>query len=83
MKKITLALVVIVSVFGFSNLIRATEFPTITSFPTLVGSVNQPYSQGITVSGGLSPYTFILTSGALPSGLSLATSTGVISGTPT
>ncbi len=39
------------------------------------------YSQTATASGGTAPYTFSLTGGSLPSGLSLAES-GTISGTP-
>ncbi len=83
MKKIILTLVVLMSVSGFLNLARAADAPTITNLPILVGSVNRSFSQGIGVSGGLSPYTFSLTLGALPPGLSLNSSTGVISGTPT
>jgi hypothetical protein len=37
---------------------------------------------GPSVSGGLSPYSFVLSSGALPSGVSLSVSSGVLSGTP-
>jgi|SRR5215472_7726068 len=40
------------------------------------------YSQTLTASGGAPPYTFALTSGSLPPGLTFASS-GVISGTPT
>ena len=40
------------------------------------------YSQTITGSGGTGPFTFALTSGVLPAGLTLST-TGVLSGTPT
>ena len=40
------------------------------------------YSETISAQGGTSPYTFAL-SGSLPTGLTLNTSTGVISGTPT
>jgi cyclophilin family peptidyl-prolyl cis-trans isomerase len=40
------------------------------------------YSQTILVSGGTGADTFTVTSGSLPSGLSLNNSTGVISGTP-
>ena len=36
-----------------------------------------------TVIGMVAPYTFAITSGVLPGGLSFSTSTGVISGTPT
>jgi Putative Ig domain len=39
------------------------------------------YSQTLAVAGGTTPFTWSLSSGALPSGLSLNASTGVISGT--
>ena len=41
-----------------------------------------PYSQAILASGGAAPYSFAITAGALPNGLSLNASSGVISGTP-
>ncbi len=41
-----------------------------------------PYSLSCTSSGGVSPYTYTQTSGTLPAGLLLNSSTGVISGTP-
>ncbi|WP_082661677.1 beta strand repeat-containing protein [Terracidiphilus gabretensis] len=44
--------------------------------------VNVPYSQTIAVSGGVQPYTFSVSTGSLPAGLSLNATTGVISGTP-
>lgn len=46
------------------------------------GVTGAAYSETIDVQGGSGPYTFAVSSGALPSGLSLNTSTGVISGTP-
>ena len=46
------------------------------------GSVGSNYQSQILVSGGNSPYTYQVTSGTLPAGLSLNTS-GVLSGTPT
>ena len=45
--------------------------------------VNQPYSYTLTPSGGQTPYAYSVSSGSLPTGLSLNSSTGVISGTPT
>ncbi len=51
--------------------------------PTLPnGTVGQVYTANLSASGGLSPYTFAVTVGALPPGLSLSAA-GVISGTPT
>ena len=51
-----------------------------TSLPD--GQQGVPYSAGILVSGGTQPYTWAVTSGALPDGVKLNTATGVISGTP-
>ncbi len=47
------------------------------------GAVGTSYSATLTASGGTTPYTWALTSGALPNGLALNSSTGQISGTPT
>ena len=46
------------------------------------GSVNVPYTASLAASGGVPPYTWSITSGSLPTGLTLSTS-GFISGTPT
>lgn len=50
---------------------------------TNTGQVNASYSSGLVVSGGVGPYTFSITSGALPPGLTLNTLTGAITGKPT
>jgi hypothetical protein len=47
------------------------------------GSLQTPYSASIVVSGGTAPYTWTRSAGTLPAGLTLNSSTGVISGTPT
>ncbi|MFN4169495.1 MAG: putative Ig domain-containing protein [Pannonibacter phragmitetus] len=47
------------------------------------GQVSTAYTQSVTASGGTGPYTYAVTSGALPAGLTLNTGTGEISGTPT
>lgn len=46
------------------------------------GTAATAYSQAITAVGGVAPYTFSITAGALPAGLTLTTA-GVIAGTPT
>ncbi|TXH70606.1 MAG: autotransporter domain-containing protein [Lysobacteraceae bacterium] len=46
------------------------------------GQVGLSYSQTVTASGGAGPYTFAVTAGALPAGMSLAPG-GALSGTPT
>lgn len=43
----------------------------------------EPYSWTPSPSGGFPPYTFAITSGSLPAGLSLNASTGAVTGTPT
>jgi len=47
------------------------------------GTVGVAYSQTLAATGGTSPYTWAVTVGTLPAGLTLAGATGVISGTPT
>ena len=51
-----------------------------TSLPS--GTVGQAYSATLAASGGTAPYSWSLSGGSLPTGLSLSTN-GVISGTPT
>ncbi|MDD2539719.1 MAG: putative Ig domain-containing protein [Desulfuromonadaceae bacterium] len=46
-------------------------------------TVGTSYSQALAASGGTTPYTWSISAGNLPAGLSLNTSSGVISGTPT
>lgn len=59
--------------------------PVITLSPTTLpnGFLGSPYNQIIMASGGTAPYTYSVSSGALPDGLSLNSVTGLISGTPT
>jgi len=47
------------------------------------GAAGIQYSAILSAAGGLKNYTWIVKNGTLPAGLSLITSTGVISGTPT
>jgi hypothetical protein len=58
--------------------------PVVTVLPPTLpnGNVATAYSQVVSASGGAAPYTFALSSGALPTGLSLDTTTGAITGTP-
>ncbi len=46
-------------------------------------TIGASYSQTVSASGGNAPYTWTLTSGSLPTGLTLASATGIISGTVT
>lgn len=47
------------------------------------GIIGVPYSHFLLASGGVPPYTFAITAGALPDGLTLDPATGEISGIPT
>jgi hypothetical protein len=54
----------------------------ITTTTLSAGEVGAAYSEALAASGGTPPYTWVVTSGSLPTGLSL-NAAGVISGTPT
>jgi hypothetical protein len=47
------------------------------------GTAGAPFNGAFTVIGGTAPYSFSITNGALPTGLSLDAATGVVSGAPT
>jgi len=77
---------------GQSGPLSATQQLSLTINPTALtitttsfsnGVVGTAYNASVAVSGGTSPFTFSITSGSLPAGLSLNPSTGAISGTPT
>jgi hypothetical protein len=58
--------------------------PTIVVAPSTLpsGTVAVPYSQIISASGGSGIYSYAVTSGSLPAGLSLNSTTGALAGTP-
>ena len=55
---------------------------TIPACPAATGLVGTNYAAPLTATGGAPPYSWSVTSGQLPPGLSLTSSTGAISGTP-
>ena len=63
--------------------VTAAAPPAITTTSLPAGITGQPYSATLAATGGTGPYTWSISSGSLPSGLTLNSSTGVISGTPT
>ncbi len=67
-----------------------TAGPTTTTLPFIVASgplrtatVGAVYAGAVSAIGGVAPYTFALSAGSLPAGLSLNTSSGLVTGTPT
>ena len=54
---------------------------TTTSLPN--GAANVSYSATLAATGGVTPYAWSIPGGSLPAGLTLSSSTGIISGTPT
>lgn len=69
---------------SYNLMVTGTCAPMTVSPATLPGgTVGTLYNQTVTASGGAGPYTFTLSNGALPPGLTLDASTGVLSGTPT
>ncbi len=62
---------------------NTTSPPAILSSSLPQATLGSPYSTTLTASGGESPYSWSVVQGSLPSGLSLAGASGVISGTPT
>ena len=70
------------TVAGSTNLtVQATPL-SITTTSLSGGSQNVAYTAMLAASGGLTPYSWSIASGALPTGLVLTSGTGVISGTP-
>jgi len=60
----------------------AESFVTITSTALPAGEVGAGYTQTLEASGGAPPYTWSITDGSLPKGLSLDAESGAITGTP-
>ncbi len=73
------------------NVTNATQSITVTGTATGLtlspstlpnGTFGVAYSQTFSAGGGTAPYTYSVTAGALPGGLTLNTSTGALTGTP-
>lgn len=73
---------------GFTGTASATFVTAIVPVITLPTSLppgreNRFYSQSLAATGATAPYTYTITSGALPTGFGLDSGTGLLSGTPT
>ena len=62
--------------------VNAVAAPTISTVSLPAGAVNTAYSQTLAATGGTTPYSWSVSSGTLPAGLSLS-ATGVLDGMPT
>jgi len=70
---------------ALSITINLPQAPSISPTTLPNGNVSSPYSQTLSVNGGLGPYTWSVSVGTLPAGLALTASntTAIIGGTPT
>ncbi len=67
----------------FAAGVTAPSQPSITTTSLPSGTVGTAYNQTLKATGGTTPYTWSVVSGTLPQSLSLNSSTGAITGTPT
>jgi hypothetical protein len=65
-----------------TSVVVAPSALTITATTLAQGTSGTGYSQALQANGGTAPYTWLITSGSLPAGISLGTG-GLLSGTPT
>ena len=76
------AVCVVSNASGASTLSNEASIPSSSDLPEAKHSL--AYSAALDATGGTTPYTaWALSSGSLPTGVSLDTSTGIVSGTPT
>jgi hypothetical protein len=68
---------------GLSITVSVPVSLVVTSASLPNGSVKGAYSEALTASGGIQPYTWSITAGTLPAGLTLNGNTGAITGKPT
>ncbi len=72
------------AVIASAATLTVNQTPSITTIAPLgPATVGTAFSQTISASGGTTPYTFTISSGSLPGGLTIGSSSGVVSGTPT
>ncbi|MGH9450967.1 MAG: putative Ig domain-containing protein, partial [Terriglobia bacterium] len=69
--------------FSIEVFAQSLSSPQIVTTDLHLGDIQQPYNAVLTALGGAAPYTWTVTSGSLPPGLALDSTSGQISGTPT
>ncbi|MEA9581291.1 putative Ig domain-containing protein [Xanthomonas nasturtii] len=67
---------------GTGTIVNDDAVVTVAPASLPAATAGSAYSQTVSASGGTAPYTFVITAGALPPGLTLSAA-GVLSGTPT
>lgn len=68
--------------FGGGNVVVYSPPVIASTSPRPAAQVGVAYADTLAASGGAPPYTWSVSAGALPTGLALGASTGIISGTP-
>ena len=71
------------AIAGMSITVTVAPLAVTTASGLPTATVGQPYAVRLDGAGGIRPYTWSLSGGALPAGLTLHPATGLISGTPT
>jgi hypothetical protein len=66
-----------------SSTVTVTAIPLTLTANFIAAQVGFTYSVALAVGGGTAPYTYAISSGALPAGITLGASSGAISGNPT
>jgi len=87
---VTSALTVTITASAVKDNVSATLNLTVPPNPSIApasgalaaGAAGTPYNVALSVSGGISPYSWSVSQGTLPTGLTLASATGAVSGTP-
>lgn len=78
-----LALAFTIACGGGQNSAKRSPLQIATSSPLPAAEVGASYQAAFSATGGSSPYTWQIASGQIPAGLTLDSSSGVLSGTPT
>jgi len=70
-----------VVIFAITSASAAPVQPLTLACPAAAAQAGSPYSSALTAAGGVSPFTFSVSAGSLPSGLTLTPGSGTVVGT--